>query len=87
MEGHFYGRKWYLERHIVTISTNAGTKAVLYEAPFAATPDIKIIKPDGADGTYTAASSSRTGFTITVASETVFDAQDIAVFIFVMEKP
>ena len=82
----FRGRMYYVgvERIALDASGN-GTKAILFESPFYSTPSIKVVEHKSDSGSFTAASSSKTGTTLTVTGSDVV-SQDIEVHYFAMEK-
>lgn len=76
------------EKTAVAIASNAASVAVTFDVAYQFTPEVKVIKPRGAAGAYSATSVTKTGFTITVASETDadFDGDTVTVYWFAMER-
>ena len=79
------GRLYYVEEGRVTLdSSGDGSVVITFEAPFVGTPEIKVIKPKGDSGTYSAGSITKTGFTLTVTSSDIL-SQDVRFPYFAME--
>ena len=66
--------------------TGAGTQAVSFGETFVATPTISIAAPTADAGTWSATSTSDTGFTVT-ASGSDITSQDYEVTWVAVEKP
>ena len=79
------GRRTDYGKVTVTIDGSGdGTQAVTFAESFVATPSILVVGHSGDAGTFTAASSSKTGFTATVATSDQV-SQDIEVVWFAHE--
>lgn len=63
----------------------AGTQAVSFSESFVSTPSILVAPPEADAGTYSATSSSKTGFTVSVTSSDL-TSQDVKVTWAVVEK-
>lgn len=86
----FFNKLWYYEKTAVTVASNDGETAVVFATAFSMDPDVTILTPRGAAGTYQvkAASLSETGFTLEVTGETDtdYDDQIVEVIWFAHEK-
>ena len=85
----FEGRKYYIGRAVVSLTgtpDGSGTKAVVFDAAFTSTPEILVVGTDGNTGTATAASPTKTGFTVTVTSLVGVVGQDVGVYWVAFEK-
>jgi len=84
----FFNKRWYYEKSTVVVASGAGTLAILFAEAFGGVPHVHVLAPRGSDGTYTAASVTKTGFTLTVASVTDadYDDQDVEVLWFAHEE-
>lgn len=66
--------------------TGAGTQAVNFAETFVATPAIQIASPTADSGTWSATSTSETGFTVTATASDI-TSQDYEVTWVAVEKP
>lgn len=79
------------EKTVVPVSGGVGNVAVVFDQAYEITPNILIVTPRGAAGTYAVDSSpaaTKTGFSIDVTGETdaAFNGQDVTVIWFACER-
>lgn len=86
----FRGRRKVEAEVQVAVSSGSGSEPVVFDIPFQNAPDasdIGLTPPQGAAGTYTATSLTASGLTITIASETALDNQNVSVVLYAHDRP
>ncbi len=80
------GKLFYFEKRRITLDGSGdGTLATVFEAKFYSTPAVYVVPAKADAGSYTAASVTSTGFTITITGSDIL-SQDIEVWYFATEK-
>lgn len=78
----------YAETTVTLNGLGAGTQAVLFDSDYVSIPDVLVVQneaDEGAGASYTAATVTKDGFTLTVTGSSR-TSQDIAVIWFAHEK-